>query len=180
MSLDDIIFNFGEWLRSTPLTELALAIQKTSLNALITSNFWIVPTIQTIHILAIAALFGSALMMNLRIVQLAGHGQTMRDTVRRYLPWLWWSLLVLLISGAGMIFSDSVRNFTNPIFWMKMILLVVAIAICLVFQSSVSRNAERWEAMAGARLGVRAGAGGVMILLGMIIFAGRWIAYAPM
>ena len=55
MSLGDLIFNLGEWLRTTPANDWALAIQKTWLSGLIDRNFWVIPTIQTIHILAIAA-----------------------------------------------------------------------------------------------------------------------------
>ena len=75
-SLGDIVFALGQWLRTTPLTELALGVQKTWLSNQIVSHFWTVPTIQTIHILAIAAVFGSVVMVNLRIFQLAGRSRT--------------------------------------------------------------------------------------------------------
>jgi uncharacterized membrane protein SirB2 len=179
MSLGDLIFTLGQWLRTTPMTELSLAIQKSWLSALIVDHFWVVPTIQTIHILAIATVFSSVLMVNLRIVQLAGRSRTMSQTVQRYLPWVWWGLLVLLVTGIGMIFSDPVRNLTNPVFWTKMILVVIAATISLWFQGSVRRNADRWELTYEGRVLIRVGAGAVIALWCLIMLAGRWIAYAP-
>jgi len=179
MSIGDLIFHLGQWLRTTPLTEISLAIQKTWLTALIDKHFWVLPIIQTIHILAIAAVFVSVLMINLRILELAGRSRTMTETARRYLPWVWWGLLVLLISGVGIVFSDPVREFTNPIFWTKMVLVVVAALVSLWFQGSVRRKVARWEASQGGRFAIRAGAVAVIALWCLIMLAGRWIAYAP-
>ena len=179
MSLGDLIFHLGEWLRTTPMTPLSLAIQKTSLSALIDQHFWVIPIIQTIHILAIAATIGSVLMINLRIFQFAGRSRTMTETVRRYLPWVWWGLLVLLITGIGMTIGEPVRELTNPIFWIKMVMIVVAAAISLWFQDSVRRNVARWELTHSGRVVIRAGSAAVIVMWCLIMLAGRWIAYAP-
>jgi hypothetical protein len=178
-SIGDLIFALGQWLRSTPLTELSLWIQKQPLSMLIDQNFWVIPIIQTIHILAIAVTFGSVVMINLRIVQMAGRSRTMTQTVERYLPWVWWGLLVLLVTGIGMTIGEPVRELTNPCFWMKMVLIVVAAAVSLWFQDSVRRNVARWEQTPDGRLAVRVGAGAVVALWCVIMVLGRWIAYAP-
>lgn len=179
MSIGDLVFHLGQWIRTTPLTPLSLWIQKSWLSNVITNHFWTVPTIQTIHIMAIATTFGSVLMINLRLVQLAGRDRTIAQTVRRFLPWIWWGLLTLLITGIGMVFSDPVRNLTNPVFWLKMILVLTAATISLWFQGSVGRNAARWEAMAGGLIFIRTGALAVTGLWLLIMLCGRWIAYAP-
>ena len=179
MSLGDLIYHLGEWLRTTPANELALSIQKTWLSNVIDSNFWVIPTIQTIHILAIAAVFGSVVMINLRIFQLAGRSRTMSQTVRRYLPWVWWSLLVLLLTGIGMTIGEPVRELTNPVFWIKMILILFGIAVSLWFQSSVRRNVALWELTHNGRVAIRIGAGAVVAMWCLIMVCGRWIAYAP-
>ena len=178
-SLGDVIFALGQWLRSTPLTIIALDIQKTWLSATLDKTVWAVPTLQSIHILAIAGVFGSVVMINLRIFQLAGRSRNMTQTVQRYLPWIWWGLLVLLLTGIGMTFSDPIRELTNPAFWSKMILILVAIAVSLWFQDSVRRNVARWELSQGGRVAVRAGAVGVIVLWCLIMVLGRWIAYIP-
>ncbi len=179
MSLGDLIFHLGQWLRTTPLSQFSLWVQKSKLTALIDENFWVLPTIQSLHILAIAATFGSVLMINLRIFQFAGRSRTMTETSRRYLPWVWWGLLALVITGIGMCFSDPVREFTNPIFWSKMILVIVAALVSLWFQGSVRRNVALWELTHSGRVIIRVGAVAVILLWCLIMLAGRWIAYAP-
>ena len=59
---------FGQWLKSTHLTELSVWIAQTPLSVALSQNSWVTPTVQSIHILAIAVTFGSALMINLRIL----------------------------------------------------------------------------------------------------------------
>jgi|WetSurMetagenome_2_1015567.scaffolds.fasta_scaffold44960_2 hypothetical protein len=178
-SLGDLIFALGQWLRTTPLTELSLWIQKQPLSMLIDQNFWVIPIIQTIHILAIATTFGSVVMINLRIFQMAGRSRTMAQTTHRFLPWIWWGLLVLLITGIGMTVGEPVRELTNPCFWMKMVLIIVAASVSLWFQGSVRRNAPVWQLTSDGRLAMRTGAAGVILLWCVIMVLGRWIAYAP-
>ena len=179
MSLGDVIFQLGQWLRTTPLTGISLGLQKTWMSQMIDEHFWVIPTIQTIHILAIAAVFGSVVMVNLRIFQFAGRSRTMTEISRRYLPWIWWGLLVLLITGIGMTIGEPVRELTNPCFWMKMILIIVAAAISLWFQGSVRRNVARWELTHDGRVLIRVGSGAVIVMWCIIMLLGRWIAYAP-
>jgi len=178
-SLGDLIFALGQWLHTTPLNGFALWIQTTPPSKLTTENFWVVPTAQSIHILAIAAVFGSVLMINLRILELVGAGRTLEQTARRYLPWIWWGLAILLATGLVIGLSDPIRELTNAIFWFKMILVAIAALVSLWFQSSVRRNAALWQAAPERRAVVRAGAAGVIVLWCVIMVAGRWIAYAP-
>jgi hypothetical protein len=173
----DLMFAFGEWLKTTALVPFALWLNTTPASKLVDSNIWIAPVVQTIHILAIATTFMAVQMICLRILQFAGRGQTMQRTVARYVPWVWWGLLTLLATGVILIIGEPPRELINPAFWTKMILIVVAVAVALAFEASVRRNADRWEASPGGTLAVRAGAAGVIALWCFIIFFGRWIAY---
>ena len=99
--------NFCAWLEQTPLSQTIQAAG------------WIVPAVQTIHILAIAAVMSSALMIALRL-----------ET--RFRRVIWWALPVLLATGIIMIIGEPVRSLENPIFQLKMTLLVCAIAVSLL------------------------------------------------
>ena len=65
----DVIQQFAEWLSQTSLSML---IQ--------THNAWVIPTIQSIHIIAIGVVLTSVLMIDLRILGRAGRDQTLRET----------------------------------------------------------------------------------------------------
>jgi hypothetical protein len=178
-AIADWIVAVGQWLRSTPLTEIALWIQKTPASKFVDEHDWAVPTLQSIHILALSMLFGSVLMINLRIFALAGRSRTMTQTAQRFMPVVWWSLLIMVITGAGLILGDVVRNLTNPIFWSKMILIALAAVLSFAFQSSVHRHVAFWETTHSWRVAVRLAAVGAIVLWCLIMVAGRLIAYAP-
>lgn len=178
--MGDLLFAITEWLRTTQLVELSLWISNTPLSLAIQTHFWAIPTIQTIHIMALAGLFGSALMMNLRILGLSGGGtSTMPQALGRYVPWIWWGLLVLLITGFLLMVGEPVRELINPIFWIKMVLVVTAVLANLWFQARVRRNAATWDSASSSRIAIRFAAAAIILLWCAIMVAGRWIAYAP-
>jgi hypothetical protein len=178
-SFTDIVVAATEMLRNSPMSDFALWLQKTPPSVYADSQKWFVPVFQIIHILAISMLFGSAVMINMRIFMKAGRSQSMAQVAHRYVPWIWWGLLVLLLTGIGLTFSDPIRELTNPYFWSKMVLVIVAALVTLGFQMSVSRNTALWEMTDGQRLGLRLGAASGIVLWCVIMTLGRWIAYAP-
>lgn len=172
----DMLYQFTEWLRTTPLVELSLWISDTWLCQWIGSNFWAIPILQVFHILSIAAAFGAIVMINLRIFGLAGTDRTFAETERRYVRWIWWALLVLLISGLGMIIGEPIRELINPIFWIKMVLVIFAIFVSLSFHGRVMKRLAGGGEVGG---GIKAAALSIIVLWCVIMLCGRWIAYAP-
>ncbi len=177
--MGDLLFEFTEWLRTTFLLDLAYDISDTSLSLFIVSHFWIIPTVQFFHIMALAAGFGATLMMSLRIFNLAGGYRPVSEVAARYVPWIWWSAPVLLVTGLLMILGEPVRELINPIFWIKMGLIIVLIAVTLTFQKAVASQAAvagpEWNAGSGTRLGAFL----ILVLWCVVMACGRWIAYAP-
>ena len=77
--MGDLLFEFTDWLRGTWLNELALTISESAPTLWIGEHFWAIPIFQVIHILAISASFASILMINARMLQLAG-SDTLEET----------------------------------------------------------------------------------------------------
>jgi len=177
--MGDLLYAITEWLRTTQLVELSIWISNTPMSLAIQTHFWAIPTIQTFHIMALAGLFGSALLMNLRIVGLSGGTSTLPQTIGRYVPWIWWGLLVLLITGFLLMVGEPVRELINPIFWIKMILVIIAALSNLWFQARVRRKSAAWDSGTGGRIAIRSAAVALILLWCAIMVAGRWIAYAP-
>ena len=173
--MGDLLYNFTEWLRSTQLTELALWISDSGLTLWIVSNFWILPVIQVLHILAIAASFASVLMINARMLGIAGSG-SMAETANRYIRVLWWSLAALVLTGVLMIIAEPVRELINPIFWIKVGLIIAVIVASLAFHGRVMRRLAGGGVVTG---GIRTASVFIIILWCATMLAGRWIAYAP-
>lgn len=173
--MDDLLFSFTEWLRSTQLTELALWISDTGASMWIVTHFWAIPIIQVIHILAISASFASILMINARMFGIAG-SSSMAETSNRYIRVLWWALVVLILSGFGMIIGEPVRELINPYFWVKMGLVVFGILVSIWFHKGVLKHVAAGRDIVATD---KATAVFLVILWMVIMYCGRFIAYAP-
>ena len=175
----DWLFELTEKLRDTPLIELSLWMSDWPFALWLQSNFLAIPGFQTLHIIAIAALFSTALMLNMRVWGLTGRDQPLEVAYRRYRPWTWWALAMLAATGIILLISEPVRNLVNSIFWIKMIFLALAIAATLVFQRGVRKRMAEWELSSDGHAALRTGAVAVTLLWCAVITGGRWIAYAP-
>src|SRR5882672_12835911 len=156
---------FCSWLEQTPLSQ---AIQSTA---------WVVPAVQTIHILAIAAVMSSVLMLDLRLLGVVGTDQPLARVTSRFRPVIWWTLPILLATGAVMIIGEPARSLANSVFQLKMALLVAAIIVTLSYQVPLGANPAYWEGSSGRRVAAQLIAVLSLALWAGIVFAGRWIAY---
>ena len=177
--MGDFLYELTEMLRETWLVDFSLAVSEWPFSQWVVSQFWAIPILQIVHILAIAGSFAAVLMLAMRVFHLAGHA-TLAETARRYTKVLWWSLAFIVASGVLMLFGDTVRNLINSVFWIKMVLVVAAILIAVAFSNRLARQYRTTtgatEVVSG---GIKATAIFLVILWCAIMFAGRWIAYAP-
>jgi hypothetical protein len=158
--------NFAEWLSKTfP----SVYIQN--------HEVWMIPTIQSVHIVGIGLAIGSALMMTLRVVGWAGMDQTLLQSQQRYGPWLTGALCLLLVTGVLMVIGEPVRELVTFSFWLKMALVAVMTAIAIAFQLAVKNNEQAWEGRVVSLTTVKWAALLTFLIWGGIIFLGRLIAY---
>jgi hypothetical protein len=159
------------------LDSFCIWLAATSVSQTIQTVEWIIPAVQTVHILAVAAVMTSVLMIDLRLLGLGSRDQPLAAVARRFLPFVWWPLPILLATGATLIVAEPARALQNPVFILKMGLLLAAAGITLACQIPLRKNSAFWELSAGRRRGARVIASVSLPLWIGIIFAGRWIAY---
>ena len=157
--------------------EFSSALYATPISVAIRETTAVIPAIQSIHILAIAVVVGSALVTDLRLAGVLANEETPQTVVRRYLPWMWAAIAVLLATGAILIVGEPNRVLANPVFWTKMALVVVAFGLTLLFRYPILHpqfrlEHARWAALAKPMAWVS------LLIWIAVIFCGRWIAYA--
>ena len=155
----------SDWLAQTPLSSA------------IADRSWAVPTLQSIHILAIGFVMASIAMLDLRLAGFIGREQSMRGLTMRFYPWIWGALAVLLTTGYLQVMAEPARELLNWIFWTKMGLILGVV----LFTAPVRRLLEdcRFRDLpAGKRAIVRTCALLSLLLWVMVLVCGRWIAYA--
>lgn len=152
-------------------------LAQTSLSNAIQEASWAVPTTQTLHILAVAALASSALFLSVRLLASGRLDESAYRVDVRFLPVLWSSLALLFVTGVVLIIAEPVRALLNPVFWLKMSLLTAASALYVIYQWPLRRNVDFWRASAQRWRLTRAFAAVSLALWTGVILSGRWIAY---
>jgi hypothetical protein len=156
---------FCKWLAATPLSQMIAKVG------------WIIPAVQTVHILAVAAVLTAVLMIDRRLLQRGAREPSMAWVARRFLPFIWWPLPVLLVTGLTLIVGEPARTLLNPEFFLKMGLLLAAVLVTLTCQIPLQRDPDFWHQPTARRWAARLLAVASLLLFAGIAIAGRWIAY---
>jgi hypothetical protein len=162
---------------SATVNDLCKWLAATSLSNTIQTTGWIIPALQTIHILAVAVLFSSAILVDLRLWRLLQRDAPLPDVARRFLPLIWPALLILLITGSLLIIGEPRRSLLNATFYVKMTLLALALVLTGALQWSLSSAPDFWDKARGRRLAGKFAATVSILFWCGVLFAGRWIAY---
>ena len=155
----------SEWLAATPLS------------VAVSGAAWVVPTVQSVHIIAIAIVLSSVAMLDLRLAGLIGREQPIRSMTLRFYPWIWGALVVLLATGCVMIMAEPDRELRNWIFWTKMALIVGAVVATMPVRRMLDECHFR-ELPPARRHAIRFFALVSLVLWVAVVVCGRWIAYA--
>ena len=147
----------------------------TSLSAAIDGALWLIPTVQTIHIISLALLFSTAAALALASYGHLARNVPLAQTARRFAPWVWATLALLLGTGVILIIGEPEREFINWAFWIKMPLIVIAAAATAFLLSQLGQSEAVGDVIARAK--VKAPATAVLLLWCLVVIFGRLIAY---
>lgn len=160
-----MIQEFCDWLSRTPLS---IAFQEAG---------WFVPTVQTIHIIAIAILLTTLYLIGLKLLGFMQRSQSLSVSLRKASPWIWIMLTILLLSGALLTITEPARELLNWAFRLKMIMVLILALVVAWVQGRVRLDPDYWTRSPGRR-GLAKVLGVFVLIVGAaIITAGRWIAY---
>lgn len=161
------------------LRSIADSLAQSSLSRFIGDLDNSVFVLQTIHILAIAALMLSTVLVALRALGIVGPALDLQRETERHARTLFASLGVLVVTGALLVMSDPQRTILTTAFQVKMVLVVAFAAVAGVMFRSRSGEAGAGAGAAPApHRRARACSRIALPLIVSIIFLGRWIGYS--
>jgi hypothetical protein len=164
------------------LTELARTVNGSGLHAtalnLLSNVPGFPPMVQTVHLLSIAAIMGSIVVLDLRVLGLILPSQSTAELTRRLMPWTWGALPFLAASGLVFVLARPGRYLLNPVFGLKFAMLAPAVVLAAMFHRLSAREEGYWEKTAGRRVAVRVVATFSLLLWIGVAMMGRWIAYS--
>lgn len=162
------------------LESFAASLQATSLSDALKDASWIVPAMQSVHIIMVGVVFVSILMISLRMLGWMRADEPLHRVWARFSPFLWSGIVVMTVTGTVLTIAEPVREFMTLSFRLKLILLVICIASAAAF-GRVARTAAGASSAAVVQpplsAGVRAAVFITLLLWVGIIFLGRAIAY---
>jgi len=159
-------------------------LQASSVSVTIQSVKWIIPLLQSIHILMIGIVFVSSLMIALRVMGRIRADEPFEAVWQRFAPWMWTALAVMAVTGVILVIGEPIREFTTLSFWLKMTLVAIGVTSTALFGRSIRQVAAASppEATVPAALvefspAAKTGAVVLIVIWLAIIFLGRAIAY---
>jgi hypothetical protein len=152
------------------LYQTAQSIEASALGQTIRESTWLFPAIESTHLLALALLGGSVLILSLSVL---GIGLTtapaeLYKSAHRYMNC---AVIVLLITGVLLAISEPVKLYGRQAFWVKMISLAIALIVTYgAFNPLVKRGASGSAIRVVTALNMAAWL--------MVAMAGRWIGFS--
>ena len=153
------IYGLFEWLENTPV------------GGSIKESLWMFPAIEAVHLLALALLGGSLLMVDLRLLGVGLAGQAPSAVERAARPWLILAVSTLIVTGVLIGLSEALKLYGKPAYWVKMATLAVA----LIFTFAVKNPLAHRDVSGPA---ARALAVVSLALWLTVALAGRWIGFS--
>jgi hypothetical protein len=142
-----------------------------------TSSLWTYPVVNLLHVFGIAALFGAATIIDLRLL---GVWRTvpLRAVTDPAVPVAATGLLLALVTGTGLLATQATEYLGNPFLLIKFAAIVVGLANVAAVRTSVAWKARRERDLSPAERRHLAVIGGISLASWILaIAAGRLIAY---
>ena len=148
-------------------------LEATAIGTAVRESLWLFPVIEAVHLLALALLGGTILVVDLRLLGFGLRGQSAASLAANAHPWLVGSLATMIATGVPMLLSEAIKCYYSPPFWYKMLFLVLATLYTFTVRKRVA-------AANATKVGPVWGRLTALVSLGLwfsVGFSGRWIAF---
>ena len=163
-----IVAPFLAWLEATPW---AIGIK---------TSGYLFPLIESLHVIGLTLVFGTIVIIDLRLLGIASSRRPFRKIASDVLKWTWAAFALSVVTGSLMFITNAASYYHNPYFRIKMALLALSAVNMLIFELTVGRSVHVWEQDSIAPLPGRAAAACSLLLWVGVIFCGRWIGFTTL
>lgn len=102
------------------------ALQSSRLALGIRDSLYWFPTLEALHVVALSLVFGTILIVDLRVLGVASTQRIFRRVSGDALKWTWLAFAAAIVTGALMFASNANVYFDNVAFRLKLVLIVLA------------------------------------------------------
>lgn len=148
-------------------------LEDTAIGVAIRESLWLFPVIEAVHLLALALIGGTILLVDLRLLGFGLRSQPVAALAESMHPWLVGGHLTMIATGVPMFLSEAIKCYYSPPFWYKMLFLVIATVYTFTVRKRVAAADQAKVGPVWGRLAALASMG----LWFCVGFSGRWIAF---
>jgi hypothetical protein len=116
--------------------------EASAIGSAIRTSPWAFAVIESVHLLALSAIGGAVLVVDLRLLGWGLREQPVNKIARDAYPWFVGSLLVMLITGFGLFMSEATKCYYSTPFSVKMTSLLLAIIFSFTIRRKITRADE--------------------------------------
>ena len=158
------------------MTTAVHALEGSGVGRMMRESLWAYPAVETIHIIGLAIVYGSIVIVDLRLIGIS-HTLSAAKLARFALPWTVGAFLVVMLSGSLMFTAHADDFLTNRVFLLKMGLILAAGINAGVLHTGAFRQFHRWDTGILPPAQVRLAAALSIVLWTCVIACGRLLAY---
>lgn len=136
-----------------------------------------IPIVNAIHVICFGVVFGTILIVDLRLIGVASTYRPFMVIQRDYIRWTWVAFIGAAITGLAMFSANATTFCINTQFQLKMVVIVLAGINMLIFDFVTLRSVSEWDTAPRPPARVRlTGALSLLFWISVIVL-GRWIGY---
>lgn len=159
------------------LSALFEAMQNSSLSEFLRTSLKAMPIVEAIHVMAIATVFGTIVLVDLRLLGWPNVQRSFSKLHHELLRWTWIAFGVAVITGVLLLIVNAVTYYRNTALWLKMLAILLAGINMLVFEGVTAKSVASWDKGVTPPTAARLAGALSIILWVAVIFFGRWIGF---
>ena len=118
------------------------ALEASAMGEAVRSSLWLFPIIEACHLVGLAVIGGSILIVDFRLLGLGLRTHPVSRLARDLQPRVLGRLVVMILSGVPLFLSEAMKCYYSLAFWTKMTALLLAIAFTFTIRRSVTFAAD--------------------------------------
>jgi hypothetical protein len=154
------------------------SIEASGLGEWMRGNVHAMPWVNIAHVLCIAVVFGSILVVDLRLLGLLDRGRAVSRVSDEMLGLTWVAFVGAVISGAMFFVANASTYWFNTAFRFKMLAILLAGINMLVFQLITYRNVAAWDRDAATPRAAKLAGVLSLLLWTTVVVLGRLIGFS--
>jgi hypothetical protein len=157
-------------------TGLVAALEASGLATGIRNSLYLFPLIESAHVVGLTMVFGTILIIDLRLLGLASTQRSFTAIAADVFKWTWLAFVVTVMTGALMFVTNASTYYNSAYFRAKMALLVLSGVNMLAFELTARRSVHIWDREVAPAAGRAVAVLSLAIWIG-VIFLGRWVGF---